>query len=498
MTMSAVELRPRSVGELIGLTFSLYRRNFPLFVGITAVVAVPVLALLALSNLLPAAQFALVPGSTESAASDELGAAFFGLTALTCCATVLAAIAGIFWPWMEGALTHSVIERVLGRSPGLRASYAETRPRFASLWSSNLLANLGLYLPFLAVYLLFLGGLVVLGVFAVASSESGSDGSSVAIGVLSLLCLPLFVATLVLMVVLAINWAFRVPAIVGEGVDAIASFSRSTALARGDRWRILGRYVVLALIEFLLVALPLLIVVAITLVLAFGLAGTASDSFVIERASLPAIVALTVVSVGLSFFTTLLITPVRMIFTALNYIDMRVRKENLALQVAPAEPVTVPDSVPAVVPIAVPMMQSVMPAPTAVVSATPATPTISPASSAPAMPEPPLESLSPGQRIGVLFNRLRAEGDNPQVLSDLGLAYLQVGDLYGAAEALTRARALAPTDADIAYNLMLVQLERKDMNAAKALMSEYLRLETNADDLAIVRNSPRFKSLLPE
>jgi hypothetical protein len=489
--MSTVELRSRSVGELIGLTFSLYRRNFPLFVGITAVVAVPVLALLALSNLLPAAQFALVPGSAESATSDELGAAFFGLTALTCCATVLSAIAGIFWPWMEGALTHSVIERVLGRTPGLRASYAETRPRFASLWSSNILANLGLYLPFFVVYLLFLGGLVVLGVFAAASSESGGDGSAVAIGVLSLLCLPLFVAALVFMVVLAINWAFRVPAIVGEGADTVASFSRSTALARGDRWRILGRYVVLALIEFLLVALPLLIVVAITLVLAFGLAGTASDSFVIERSSLPAIVALTVVSVGLSFFTTLLITPVRLIFTALNYIDLRVRKENLALQVAPAEPVTVPSPVP------VPPTQVVTPAPAAVVTPTLATVTTSVTAPSTAS-EPPLESLSPGQRIGVLFNRLRTEGDNPQVLSDLGLAYLQVGDLYGAAEALTRARTLAPADADITYNLMLVQLERRDTNAAKALMGEYLRLETNADDLAIVRNNPRFKSLLPE
>lgn len=488
--MSAVELRPRSVGELLGLTFSLYRRNFPLFVGITAVVAVPVLALLALSNLVPTAQFALMPQAAGDVASDEFGGAFVGLSFLTCCTTVLAIIAGVFWPWMEGALTHSVVERVLGRAPGLRASYAETRPRFASLWVSNILANLGLYLPVLLVYVLFLGGLLIFGFFVAASSESGGDGSSVAIGVLSLLCLPLFAAALVFMIVLAINWAFRVPAIVGEGVDAIASFSRSTALARGDRWRILGRYVVLALIEFLLVALPMLIVIVVAAIFVAGLVGATGaggESFTIERAYLPALIALTVIAAGLGFLATLLITPVRVIFTAVNYIDMRVRKENLALQLAPAMPVsaTAPGAAPALA------TQVIVPAPPA-----PA-PVVAP-SAISSQPTPPLESLSPGQRIGVLFNRLRTEGDSSQVLSDLGLAYLQVGDLYGAAEALTRAHALAPADADITYNLMLVQLERQDVNAARVLMSEYLRLETNADDLAIVRNNPRFKGLLPE
>jgi hypothetical protein len=244
----------------------------------------------------------------------------------------------------------------------------------------------------------------------------------------------------------------------------------------------------LALIEFLLVALPMLIVIGVAAIFAAGLAGATGaggESFTIERAYLPVLIALTVISAGLGFFATLLITPVRVIFTAVNYIDLRVHKENLALQLAPVPPVTVPDAAPALA------AQVIVPAPAPVVASVAPTAPLS-------QPMPPLESLSPGQRIGVLFNRLRSEGDSPQVLSDLGLAYMQVGDLYGAAEALTRARALAPADADITYNLMLVQLERRDVDAARALMSEYLRLETNADDLAIVRNNPRFKSLLPE
>ena len=110
----------------------------------------------------------------------------------------------------------------------------------------------------------------------------------------------------------------------------------------------------------------------------------------------------------------------------------------------------------------------------------------------------PFETLSPGRRIGVLYNRLRAEGDSAKLLNDLGLAYMEVGDTWGAVEMFDRGRAIAPNDADLAYNLMLAQLQGNDMNAARKQMSDYLRLETDPDDAARVRNTPRFKDLLPE
>jgi len=43
--MSQVDLRPLSMGELLDRTFSLYRRHFPLFIGIAAIPHLLVLAL---------------------------------------------------------------------------------------------------------------------------------------------------------------------------------------------------------------------------------------------------------------------------------------------------------------------------------------------------------------------------------------------------------------------------------------------------------------------
>jgi Flp pilus assembly protein TadD len=88
------------------------------------------------------------------------------------------------------------------------------------------------------------------------------------------------------------------------------------------------------------------------------------------------------------------------------------------------------------------------------------------------------------------------EGDRSDVLNDLGLAYLDVGDTGAAIDALRRAQSLAPGDADIAYNLMRAMVARGDTAGARKAMAEYLRLETNASDRETTLADPRFKGLL--
>ncbi len=499
MTLNTVELRPRSVGEVLGLTFDLYRKNFPQFVGIAAVVVVPTMILASLSQILSLAVFAASPGMltgnltttpetfTGTALAAYLGSICFGL---------LIYIAGIFWPWMDGALTHTVIERVLGRGSGMRASYNETRPRFGSLWGSNMLAQLGINAVWFVAYI----GLIVVVVIAsvgasAASSGSGSgdafDGTVVAL--LALLCVPVLLIGLVVAILLAINWSLRTPVIVGEGVDGMKALSRSAELTKGDRLRLLGRYLLLSLLLFAVVGVPTLVLMGIVFAVSIPSfssieAGTFNQSF------MPALIAISVLALALSFVSTLLITPLYSIFTAVNYLDLRIRKENLAasLMATPA-PVTEPVNA------TMPTMTTPVVAPAVVVPPT----VVQPGSNQPALPVPALapsavdiQSLPPGQRIGALFNRLRAEGDNPQTLNDLGMAYMDIGDYSGALETLTRARTLAPDDADIAFNLMEVQRNRKDLRAAKQMMTEYLRLENNPDDLAAVRNNPRYKDLI--
>ena len=91
---------------------------------------------------------------------------------------------------------------------------------------------------------------------------------------------------------------------------------------------------------------------------------------------------------------------------------------------------------------------------------------------------------------------MRTEGPNADLLNDLGMAYMEVGDLGGALDALTRARDLAPGDADITYNLVLLHRARKDTPSARSMMQEYLKLETNPADIERVRGDARFSDLL--
>jgi Flp pilus assembly protein TadD len=150
-----------------------------------------------------------------------------------------------------------------------------------------------------------------------------------------------------------------------------------------------------------------------------------------------------------------------------NYLDLRVRKENLAAQLATAGQPVEPQAI------------------TVVQTHTHENDLYA---SAP----------TPAQRIIALTNRIRKEGESVALLTELSGAFREVGDLGSAADMLARARALAPQDATTALNLALVHRARKDMSAARAAFADYLQLETNTDDLARVRSNPQFQSLLPE
>jgi hypothetical protein len=483
MTSNAVELRPRTIGEVIGLTLSLYRKHFLSFLGIAAVVAVPGLILASLSNLIPAAQAALAPEAFIDPSAD-LGAVagVVGLLSFgALCVSVLALVYGIFWPLMEGALVHSTIERMLGRAPSLGASYGEARKHWGPLWGSNILAQLGIFAALFAAYVMLAFGLGI----AAAAGMSQGDGAAGTLAVgLSLLCLPVLLIGVVIAIVLSINWVFRAPAVMGESIDSIQALRRSTAIARGDRWRLFGRYVLLFAVEFVVLALPALLVLAIV-----GIGAVIAPSRTPEealRALVPTIIGGTVLSVALTFVGMLLLVPLRAIFTVVNYFDMRIRKENLELTLAQPAPVAEAPAAPPA---------TVQPA-TAVVVTAPPTRAVAPVVGIYTPAPMDLSTLSPGQRVGVLFTRVRTEGDNPQTLNDLGMAFAAVGDSSGALDTLARARRLAPHDPDIAFNMAQVHLSRKEDDAAREMLQEYLRLETNPEDAARVREDPRFQRLL--
>lgn len=120
-----------------------------------------------------------------------------------------------------------------------------------------------------------------------------------AILVLLLVGIPLFFFLLV-------RWFFCTQAIMIEGKDPIAAFSRSSNLVRGSWWRVFGIgivYVCLVVVLAIVINIPSVVV---------GLANDALGNIVASVASI-------------------LIFPIAPIATTLVYLDLRVRKEEYTL-----------------------------------------------------------------------------------------------------------------------------------------------------------------------
>ena len=465
------DAQPRSTLELISQTVHIFSKHFGHFAALSLLVMGPIALLGVLGGaFFGQATFNLQQNMSNTGSSVQ---AFSQVTSsfISSCTSLLGLIAGAFFPWMEGALTYSLFERVLGRTPGVRDAYRATQGRFTALWGSNFLARLGLAAPLLLVSCI--GGLVLAVIIAIAGSANSGDGNpGLAFGLGAICLVPLLAAYLIYLAVMGVNWRFRAPAIVAEGVDATRSLGRSMELVKGQRGSLLGRMVVFWLIEAVFVGGPILAARGLSLASyqitdGSGLAFAGSILFLLIGA-----------------VAQLLIRPLHLIYVGLLYLDVRVRKENLFMQPAKSvvlEPVLIPavTTPPALPPIA---------------------PVITLPNSAPTAPTPPINTIgvvtTPAQKIGALFNRIRTEGPSADLLNDLGMAYMDVGDLGGALDSLTRAREIAPADADIAYNLVLLHRARRDTPSARRMMQEYLRLETNPADVERVRGDARFSDLL--
>ncbi len=470
------DAQPRSTLELITQTLQIFGKHFSHFAGLSLLVMGP-LALLGLLGGVFSGQATMSLQNNITGTSSSVQA-FSQVTGsiISSCTGLLVLIAGVFFPWMEGALTYSLFERVLGRAPGVRDSYHATQSRFGSLWGSNALARLGLVAPLIPALCI---GVVVIAVMgaAIDGGSSGDQNMGLALGIGSVCLIPLMAAYLIYALVMGVNWRFRAPAIVAEGVDTTRALGRSIELAKGQRSSLLGRMLVFWLIEAVFVGGPLL-----------AAQGLSLASYQITNGSGVAFAG-SILFLLIGAVAQLVITPLHIIYVALLYLDVRVRKENLTLQ--PTRP-----TAPAVIaPVLIPAATVVAPA------LPPVAPIITPSAPVGAVssisPLNPISAIAtPAQKIGALFNRMRTEGPNADLLNDLGMAYMEVGDLGGALDALTRARELAPGDADIAYNLVLLHRARKDTPSARSMMQEYLKLETNPADVERVRSDARFSDLI--
>lgn len=224
-------LQALTLPALLDAVFSVYARNFWLFVVVVAATEIPYNLLsagLGLTVLKPPAGLGGVQGRLTNAQAQVL---IHWLLPALGIAVALVLVAGlVVLPVQEAAVTKVIADRYLDRSTSFRRVYGYAFSR---------------WLPLLGLILL-LGGAALLAMSALVGAGLILH---LTLGVAGALVeLLLVVAALVAAVMVAVRLSVVVPALVMERAAPRVAIRRAWALTQGGAWRALGVILTLALI----------------------------------------------------------------------------------------------------------------------------------------------------------------------------------------------------------------------------------------------------------
>jgi hypothetical protein len=151
--MQALDLRPLSLGEILDRTFSIYRRHFLLFVGITAIPHLLILALNLTQLVLVAA-----PAVHRTAGVRQFPAASSSVAGFVVGAVIAVFVYGFAYLVSQAATIYAVSELYLGRQTTIGASL---RRVWGQLWSLFFVVFLNLLCVMAGMLALFVGAIYV-------------------------------------------------------------------------------------------------------------------------------------------------------------------------------------------------------------------------------------------------------------------------------------------------------------------------------------------------
>jgi Membrane domain of glycerophosphoryl diester phosphodiesterase len=308
--VETAELRPLSLGELLDRTFTLYRGNFWVFVGIMVIPAALGIPLTYFvlqfdTNLFanPANPVAPSPGLILGFLGWYFGFLF---------------IAMIVYSIVAAAITYAVSEAYLGRRTTIGAAYKSVRGKVWRLFGVALnviLRLLGIMIAVGAVVGV-VGGLIIAGMAAAGAAAAGL-GPAAAI-VVGLFALALYAFAFAAMVYLALRYAVAIPVLMLEDLGVLASIRRSVQLTRGRRG-----HVFIALLLAWIISIVGLIVFYLPFYIPTMIMMTRNHAVPSWLAMMSSVSA----AVGSS-----LTSPIFLIVLVLCYYDTRIRKEAFDLQ----------------------------------------------------------------------------------------------------------------------------------------------------------------------
>jgi hypothetical protein len=302
-----VALRPLRLGDLYDGAFQTIRRNPKAMVGLSAGVITLFMVVPAVLSLVLAGLGELSFGSGLGAELSDSGSPAGPLvaTAAGYLGTFFGAFATVV---LNGMLVHVVAQAVLGRKTTIAEAWHATKGRLLRLVGLTLLNG--------ALAVVVLGVPVAVGIVV---------GITVGTGQGFLVGVPLSLAAVVLLVFLQVRFfQLAAPALVLERIGVLAALRRAGRLSRRQWWRLFG---------ILLLTTIVVGVVGQILGIPFALAGGIGS------------VALSGTGGGLllvfsSYLSQIVVGAVTTPFTsavvALQYVDQRIRKEGLDVQLIAA------------------------------------------------------------------------------------------------------------------------------------------------------------------
>lgn len=310
-----IPLRPLSIGDIYQGAFAAIKTNARTMFGFTAALLGVVLVISIATNyaiinlVLPNY---LSPSSPYAAVFTSLSGSFsqLGGTLLQVLATVL----------LSGLIVVAVSRSVLGRVASSKEVWERTKSKFLPLIGLNIITSI------ISGLMMIIGIVVFFVLLASAASTAKTDREFLQdLGVSLVGLLILMVISALVSSYLSIKFSVASPAMVLENLGVFAAIGRSWSLTRGNFWRLFGINILTAIITSMVAGIFGGIAGALGAI--FVVVGSSSPEDVI--ASLNTTYILTMVT---STIAQLLILPFTSSVNALLYIDLRMRKEGLDVE----------------------------------------------------------------------------------------------------------------------------------------------------------------------
>jgi hypothetical protein len=307
-----IPLRPLGMGEMLDGAIATLRRHWRAIIGVTFAVALvsETVGIVVQGLFIDDTRIKDLQDNPDPSVNDIMHALSGALAGSVL--TVLVLLIG--WLVATAMLTLVTSRAVLGRTVTTTQVWQEARPRLPQL------IGLAALLPLIACGVLATAVLPGTLIALAGAADGGATLASLGL-----------IGGIVVVIWLLVRWSLAAPALILEKQGVVAAVKRSAKLVSGSWWRVLGVQVLATVLTYLVSAI---IATPFTLI---AEAVTGDDDFtsLLSGGGNPGWAFLITSGVGAVIGATITL-PVSAGVTALLYMDQRIRRESLDLELVRA------------------------------------------------------------------------------------------------------------------------------------------------------------------